>query len=407
MKSDFLKYQAQTSNHPLAIEIESAKGSYVFDTSGKAYLDFVAGVSANTLGHQPKRVSDAISKQLKKYTHVMVYGEFVQEPQVALAKLLVEHLPDSLNNVYLTNSGTEATEGALKLAKRHTNRSEIIAAKNSYHGNSQGAMSVAGNEQTKAAFRPLIPGSRFIEFSNFEEIDTITTKTAAVILETIQGGAGFILPQPGYLKAVKERCEEVGALLILDEIQSGIGRTGKLFEFENQQVTPDILITGKGLGGGMPIGAFIASRELMALLQEHPKLGHITTFGGHPVIAAAGLATLKEVIETDLMAQVDAKEKRIRELLEHPLLQEIRGKGLMLAVMVESDEIASKIILKALDKGLILFWLLFEGRAIRITPPLTISMKELEEGCELLLEAMDDVFITCKHVEHLRKHLKK
>jgi len=393
MQTDFLKYQAQTSSHPLQIEIAYAKGTYIYDTSGKAYLDFVAGVSANTLGHQPKLVTNAIKNQLEKYTHVMVYGEFVQQPQVDLAKLLVAHLPETLNNVYLTNSGTEATEGALKLAKRVSNRYEIVAAKNGYHGNSQGAMSVSGNESTKSAFRPLIPGTKFITFNNFNDLSKITTQTAAVILETIQGGAGFIVPIKGYLMAVKKRCEEVGALLILDEIQSGVGRTGKLFEFQNQNVIPDILIIGKGLGGGMPIGAFIASREQMSLLKEHPKLGHITTFGGHPVIAAAGLATLQEVVSSSLMVEIEVREKHFRKLLVHPLIKEIRGKGLMLAVLVETPEIASKIILKSLDKGLILFWLLFEGRAIRITPPLNISIKEIKKGCRILLDVMDTISI--------------
>lgn len=391
MKDDFYKYLAQTSTNPLAMEIATAKGTYIYDTSGKAYLDFVAGVSANTLGHQPKVVREAIIEQLDKYTHVMVYGEFVQQPQVALAKLLTENLPDSLNNVYLTNSGTEATEGALKLAKRFTHRYEIIAAKNGYHGNSQGAMSVSGNENSKSAFRPLIPGIKFIQFNNFEDIDKISTKTAAVIVETIQGGAGFIVPQKSYLLAVKKRCKEVGALLILDEIQSGVGRTGKLFEFQNQKIIPDILVTGKGLGGGMPIGAFIASKDKMALFKENPKLGHITTFGGHPVIAAAALATLKEVFDTDLMLQISSKEKLFRSLLVHPLIKEIRGKGLMLAVMVGSSELANKIILKSLENGLILYWLLFEEKAIRITPPLNISEEEINKGCTILLEVMDEV----------------
>lgn len=391
MNADFYKYLAQTSTHPLAIEIASAKGAYIYDTAGKSYLDFVAGISANTLGHQPKVVSEAITDQLEKYTHVMVYGEFVQQPQTALAKLLVENLPKSLNNVYLTNSGTEATEGALKLAKRFTHRYEIIAAKNGYHGNSQGAMSVAGNEITKSAFRPLIPGTSFIEFNNFEDINRITENTAAVILETIQGGAGFIVPKKGYLKAIKKRCKEVGALLILDEIQSGVGRTGKLYEFQNQEVVPDILITGKGLGGGMPIGAFIASKEMMTLFQKHPALGHITTFGGHPVIAAAGLATLNEIIKSDLLKEIPAKEELFRSLLVHPLIKEIRGKGLMLVAMVESSELATKIILKALDKGLILFWLLFEGKAIRITPPLNISEEEIKKGCAILIEVLDEI----------------
>ena len=403
MKKDFFTYQAQTSKHPLALEIQSAKGSYVYSTSGKAYLDFIAGVSANPLGHQPKAVTQAITEQLNQYTHVMVYGEFIQEPQVALAKLLAKHLPDTLNTVYLTNSGTEATEGALKLAKRVTNRYEIIAAKNAYHGNSQGAMSVAGNETSKSAFRPLIPGSRFITFNDLDDISKITSQTAAVILETIQGGAGFILPEKGYLKAVKEQCKKVGALLILDEIQSGIGRTGSLFEFKNQEVTPDILITGKGLGGGMPIGAFISSGAYMSLLQEHPKLGHITTFGGHPVIAAAGLATLTEIVSGSLMQDIARKEKRFRELLVHPLIQEIRGKGLMLALLVEDAEIANRIILDSLEKGLLLFWLLFEEKAVRITPPLNISDDEIEKGCAILIEVMDTIFASCEYPQILRK----
>jgi len=390
LKSDFYKYQAQTSTQALAIEIAMAKGSYIYDTSGKTYLDFVAGVSANTLGHQPEVVTDAINKQLQKYTHVMVYGEFVQQPQVALAKQLVENLSSSLNNVYLTNSGTEATEAALKLAKRYTHRYEIIAAKNAYHGNSQGAMSVAGNERTKSAFRPLIPGTKFIEFNSFEDIEKISKKTAAVILETIQGGAGFVVPKNAYLKAIKKRCHEVGALLILDEIQSGMGRTGKLYEFQNHDVVPDILITGKGLGGGMPIGAFIANKNIMALFQTEPALGHITTFGGHPVIAAAGLATLREVLNTNLMDKVAEKERLFRSLLVHPLIEEIRGKGLMLAVMVASSELATKIILRALAKGLILYWLLFEGKAIRITPPLNINEEEIKKGCEIILEVMNE-----------------
>ncbi len=391
MKSDFYKYQAQTSSHPLALEIESANGNYIFDTSGKAYLDFVSGISANTLGHKPKVVTDAITAQLEKYTHVMVYGEFVQGPQLALSKTLVANLPEGLNNVYLTNSGTEATEAALKLAKRFTHRYEIIAAKNAYHGNSQGAMSVAGKEYTKSAFRPLIPGTKFIEFNKFEDISKITESTAAVIFETIQGGAGFIIPEKGYLKAIKERCAAVGALLILDEIQSGMGRTGKLYEFMNHQIVPDILITGKGLGGGLPIGAFVANREIMALFKDDPRLGHITTFGGHPVIAAAGLATINEVLDTGLMDEVKAKEALFRKLLVHPLIVEVRGKGLMLAIMVNSTELATKIIKNAIDKGLILYWLLFEGRAIRITPALNISEEEIIKGSEILIAVLDEL----------------
>lgn len=394
MNPDYLQFQAQTSLHPMGLDIASAKGNYIYDKQGKAYLDFVAGVSANSLGHSPKVVQDAMVAQMNQYTHVMVYGEFVQDAPLALSKMLVENLPESLNMVYLTNSGTEAIEGSLKLAKRVTGRFEIISARYAYHGNSQGSMSINGQESTKSAFRPLVPGTKFIQFNNIDDLDKITCETAAVILETIQGSAGFVVPEVGYLQAVKERCEEVGALLILDEIQSGVGRTGKLFEFMHHDVVPDIFITGKGLGGGMPIGAFISSKENMMQLVENPKLGHITTFGGHPVIAAAGYATLKEVLASGLMSEIAAKEQCIREKLVHPAIQSIRGKGLMLAAMVETPELATQIILKALDKGLILFWLLFEGRAIRITPPLNITIQELEKGCDILLESINEAINT-------------
>lgn len=390
MKSDFFKYQAQTTPHPLAIEIAKAKGSYIYDISGKKYLDFVAGVSANSLGHNNQKVSEAIKKQVDNYTHVMVYGEFIQKPQVDLCKQLATNSPKELQTIYITNSGTEATEGALKLAKRVTVRSEIIAAKNSYHGNTQGSMSVSGVDKQNAAFRPLIPGNKFITFNCKFCLQQITEKTAAVILETIQGGAGFIEPKNNYLSKVKERCQEVGALLILDEIQTGIGRTGKFWGFENYNVIPDIIITGKGLGGGMPIGAFIASYNHMSLLKDNPKLGHISTFAGHPVIAAAANATLKEISEQKLIRESLRKEQIIRNHLKHSNILEIRGKGLMLAIIVKTGELAEKIILKCLDKGLILFFLLFESKAIRVTPPLTISDKELIEGCEILLQTIEE-----------------
>jgi acetylornithine/N-succinyldiaminopimelate aminotransferase len=391
MKSDFFKYQAQTSPHPLSIEVSHAKGSYIYDIHGKKYLDFVAGVSANSLGHNHPKVSEAIKNQVDKYTHVMVYGEFIQEPQVDLCKLLASTLQGKLTSVYITNSGTEATEGALKLAKRVTNRAEIIAAKNSYHGNTQGAMSVSGVEKQNAAFRPLIPGIKFIAFNCDFCLQKITHKTAAVILETIQGGAGFIEPINGYLTKVKQRCQEVGALLILDEIQSGIGRTGTFWGFENYNVVPDIIIAGKGLGGGMPIGAFIASFEHMSLLKDNPKLGHISTFAGHPVIAAAATATVKEILDQDLLSESLRKEIIIKKHLQHPAIIEIRGKGLMLIALVESPELAAKIILKCLEKGLILFFLLFEGKAMRITPPLTISDEELIIGCAIIIETIDEL----------------
>jgi acetylornithine/succinyldiaminopimelate/putrescine aminotransferase len=391
MAIDFYKYQAQTSPHPLAMKVSHAKGSYIYDTDNKAYLDFVAGVSACTLGHCHPKIVTAIKEQLDQYMHVMVYGEYIQEPAVELAKLMAKNLPNSLEKTYLTNSGTEAIEGALKLAKRATGRSQIISAKNAYHGNTMGSMSVMGYEERKRAFRPLIPDVEFIEFNNEDNLNKITKKTACVILETIQGGAGFIEPKNHYLEKVRERCDKVGALLILDEIQPGMGRTGKLFGFEHYNCVPDILVTGKGLGGGMPIGAFTASSKLMDLLQDHPKLGHITTFGGHPVIAAAALATLKEVTKSDLMARTLVKEQLIREHLVHPLILQIRGKGLMLAAITPSAEIANQLILGCQEEGLILFWLLFEPKAIRITPPLTISNEEILKGCKIILAVLDKI----------------
>ncbi len=391
MKKDFFTYQAQTSPHPLALEIKKAKGVYIYDRDNKAYLDFIAGVSANTLGHGHPVIVNAVKKQVEKYMHVMVYGEFIQKPQVELAKTLAKHLPPQLQSIYITNSGTEATEGALKLAKRVTGRARIIAAENAYHGNTQGSMSVCGQEEQNRAFRPLIPGTDFIRFNDVSGLQKINHTTAAVILETIQGGAGFITPKDDYLKKVKNRCEETGTLLILDEIQSGIGRTGKLFGFENYNVIPDILVTGKGLGGGMPIGAFISSFDKMSLLKENPKLGHITTFGGHPVIAAAAHATLNELYQSNLMQDIDKKEKLFKELLVHKNIQEIRGKGLMLALILKNKESANHLILEALNRGLLLFWLLFEPNAVRITPPLNISKTEIIKGCKIITDILNDL----------------
>ncbi|MBP93235.1 MAG: aspartate aminotransferase family protein [Flavobacteriaceae bacterium] len=391
MKTDFYTYQAQTSPHPLAMEVSHATGSYIYNTDNKAFLDFVAGVSACTLGHKHPKIVAAIKTQLDKYLHVMVYGEYIQESAVALTKLLAEHLPESLQTTYLTNSGTEAVEGALKLARRATGRSEIISAHHAYHGNTMGSLSVMGYEDRKKAFRPLVPDVRFITYNKEADIQNITTKTAGVILETIQGGAGFIEPQNGYLAKVKKRCQEVGALLILDEIQPGIGRTGTLFAFEHYNCIPDILVTGKGLGGGMPIGAFTASHNLMQLLQNNPKLGHITTFGGHPVIAAAAHATLHEVLSSNLMEKTLEKEALIKKHLKHPLITEIRGRGLMLAALTPSAEITNQVVLKAQEAGLILFWLLFEPKAIRITPPLTISNEEIMKGCQIITTILDDI----------------
>lgn len=391
MNTDFIQYQAQTSPYPLGMEVSHAIGSYIYDTNSNRYLDFVAGVSACSLGHQHPRVNQAIKDQLDLYSHVMVYGEYSQSPAVEYCKLMASLLPAPLDKTYLVNSGTEAIEGALKLARRVTGRSQLISCHNAYHGNTMGSLSVMGFEERKQVFRPLIPDVEFITFNNEADLAKITTKTAGILLETIQGGAGFIQPENDYLKKVRERCNEVGAIMILDEIQPGFGRTGKLFGFQNYDVVPDIVVMGKGMGGGMPVGAFTASSAMMDLLSHNPKLGHITTFGGHPVIAAASLATLKEITETSLMSDALAKEKLIRSLLVHPLIEEVRGKGLMLAAMTKTPEITNEVILKCQDKGLILFWLLFEGCAIRITPPLTISEEEIREGCAIILQVMDEI----------------
>lgn len=389
--SDFFKYQAQTTPHPLAMEIKYAKGSYIYDSDDNPHLDFVAGVSACTLGHSHPAVVNAVKEQLDKYLHVMVYGEYIQQPAVDLCKKMAELLPEPLDTTYLVNSGTEAIEGSIKLARRYTGRSEIIAAKNSYHGNTLGSLSLMNYQERKRPFLPLLPGIRHITFNCEWCLEQITDKTAGVILETIQGGAGFIEPIEGYLSSVQKRCNEVGAVLILDEIQPGIGRTGKMFGFENYNCKPDIVVTGKGLGGGLPIGAFTASYEMMKHLTDNPKLGHITTFGGNPVIASAALATLMELTNSNHIAETLEKEKLIREHLSHPLIKEIRGRGLMLAAITENAEITNEVILKCKEKGLILFWLLFESKAIRITPPLTISNEEIVKGCQIICSVLNTI----------------
>lgn len=388
MNPDFLKYQAQTSAHPLGLEVSRAEGSYVYDVHGKAYLDFVAGVSACSLGHCHPAVVEAVREQAGRYMHVMVYGEFALEPAVTLSRELARALPAPLESTYLVNSGTEAMEGALKLARRVTGRTEIVAATDAYHGNTLGSLSLMSYEARKAPFRPLMPGVRHIRFNSLEDLERIGAQTAAVVLETVQGGAGFILPQPGYLEAVRERCNQTGALLILDEIQPGFGRTGKLFAFEHYGCVPDVVVMGKGMASGLPIGAFTASKAHMDSLSS-PKLGHITTFGGNPVVAAAALATLRELLGTGLMEESLEKEALFRQLLVHPLIEEVRGKGLMLALIVPEAALADYLVLGALEKGLLLFWLLFEPRAVRISPPLTLSEAEIREGCGLILDLLE------------------
>jgi len=321
----------------------------------------------------------------------MVYGEFILQPAVDLTRLLSKHLPKGLDSTYLTNSGTEAIEGAIKLARKYTGRKEIIGANNAYHGSTLGALTLMGKIENRKPFEPLLPEVNFIDFNNLNDINKISHKTAGVILETIQGAAGFIEPENDYLKLVSEKCKEVGALLILDEIQPGIGRTGKLFGFENYNCTPDIIVSGKGLGGGMPIGAFISSKKIMNTISNNPKLGHITTFGGNPVIAASAYQTLKIITETSLIKKTLSKEIIIRKKLKHPLIKEIRGKGLMLAMVLESAEIADKLVIKAKENGLLLFWLLIEKKAVRITPPLTITEKDISLGCDIIIQQLNNI----------------
>ncbi|MFA6262178.1 MAG: aspartate aminotransferase family protein [Bacteroidia bacterium] len=385
-KQLFLRYQAQTTAFPLLIEIERAEGCYLYDAHGKAYLDLISGIAVSNLGHGNKAVIEAIKNQADQYMHVMVYGEFVQSPQVRLARQLAALLPENLNCVYFVNSGSEATEGALKLAKRITGRSEIIAFEKAYHGSTHGALSLNSDEYFKNAYRPLLPGVRFLPYNQFEAISEITTQTACVILETVRGESGYATPDPGYLEAIRKRCYETGALLILDEIQCGMGRTGSLFAFEQYGLVPDILLLGKALGGGMPIGAFISSNERMAALAGDPILGHITTFGGHPVVCAAALAALNELLSANLMVSIPAKENLFRKRLSHPLIKSISGKGLMLALEFSNFEINKAIIDGCIADGLITDWFLFAPQKMRIAPPLIITDEEIEKACEIILK---------------------
>ncbi|MDR1877771.1 MAG: aspartate aminotransferase family protein [Flavobacteriaceae bacterium] len=390
LQKDFFEYQAKTTFHASGFEVEKAAGNYIYGKDGKAYLDFVAGVSANTLGHSHPKIVQAIKEQVEKYLHVMVYGEYAMEKPVQICKMLAENVPAPLHTTYLVNSGTEAIEASMKLAKRYTGRQEIIAFIDAYHGNTQGSLSLAGRETNKKPFEPLLPQIRFIEFNKEEDLPEITEKTACVVVETIQGAAGFITPKDDYLKKLKNRCEEVGALLVLDEIQPGFGRTGKLFAFQWYGVVPDILAMGKGMAGGVPIGAFMASAEMMDSLAEHPKLGHVTTFGGNPVPAAAACAVMEELLTTDLMEQVHEKERIYREKLKHPEVISINGRGLMLAVQLRSPEFSLKVAERCMKKGLIVFWQMYRNEYLRISPPLTITHEEIRKGCDIILESIDE-----------------
>ena len=393
MRQKFLRYQAKTTPNPIGLEIKKAKGSYIWDNSNKKYLDFIAGVSANPLGHRHPSVIKEIKAQLKKYMHVMVYGEYILKPAVELCENIVNKLPKKLDVIYLTNSGTEAIEGALKIAKKATGRKEFIAAENSYHGSTHGALSLLGVKKQKIGYEPLLPGVNFIRFNNIKDINLINTKTAAVVLETIQGGAGFIIPKNNYLKLIKEKCEQTGTLLILDEIQPGFGRTGKFFGFEHYNIVPDVLVMGKGMGGGLPIGAFCSSKKIMELLEDKPKLGHITTFGGNPIVAASALATLKTIYKEKLIETIEGKEKLFRKRLVHPLIKKINGKGLMLAIIFDKKTTANTLVLNSMKKGLILFWLLWNKKAVRISPPLNISVREINKGCDIILDVLNKLHI--------------
>ncbi len=386
----FLRHMAPTSDAPLLLEIEKAAGVYLYDKNKKSYIDLIAGIGVSSLGHCHPNVVAAVKEQSERYLHTMVYGEYVLAPQVELATLLTSQLPDTLNSVYFVNSGAEATEGAMKLAKRFTGRSEIIACKKAYHGSTQGAISLMNDPYFTRAFRPLLPDIDHIEFNCKYCLEKITTKTAAVIVETVQGEWGVRKPINDYLKALRKRCKKVGALLILDEIQAGYGRTGSLFAFEQYDAKPDILLLAKGMGGGMPIGAFVASQDLMRSLSHDPFLGHITTFGGHPVSCAAALATLRTLLDNkELIDSVKRKEALFHELLKHDRILEIRSAGLMMAVQMDSFETIQKVIKYCLSAGLVTDWFLFNDSSLRIAPPLIISEAEIRKACAIVLEGMN------------------
>jgi acetylornithine/N-succinyldiaminopimelate aminotransferase len=385
----FLTNNAQTTGFPLLLEFERAEGIYLYDITGKAYIDLISGIGVSNLGHGNPYVINAIKEQLDKYMHLMVYGEYVQTPQVRFAEKLVSIFPENLQSVYFTNSGTEAVEGALKLAKRFTGRHNMVACHNSYHGSTQGALSVMGNEEYKQGYRPLLPGVKFIGFNQTDDLGLIDEQTACVIIETIQGEAGIRVPDAAYMQALRNRCTETGALLILDENQSAFGRTCRLFGFEHFGIVPDILVLGKALGGGMPLGAFAASRDVMSAITENPILGHITTFGGHPVCCSAGLAALEVLLSEKLYEQVEVKEALFRELLVHPAIKQIRGKGLMLAIELENFDLNKKIIDHCIANGVITDWFLHCSNSMRLAPPLIITADEIRKACGVILEAIE------------------
>ncbi|MBF8962747.1 aspartate aminotransferase family protein [Pontibacter sp. FD36] len=386
----FLQHQAQTSDFPLMIEVEKAEGIYMYGSEGHRYIDLISGIGVSNVGHRHPKVLRAIHDQLDRYMHLMVYGEFVQAPQVQLAHALSGTLPDRLNNTYLLNSGAEAVEGALKLAKRYTGRTELISCYNAYHGSTQGALSMNGSESFKNAFRPLLPDVRHIHYNSIADLEQITKRTAAVLIETVQGEAGVRVPDQDYLKRLRERCNQTGTLLILDEIQCGFGRTGTFWAFEQFGIEPDILVCAKGMGGGMPIGAFIAPQEIMAAFKTDPILGHCSTFGGHPVSCAASLATLQVIQEENLLEGVAQKAELIKQLLVHPRIKQIRNQGLMMAAEFESFEVLKAVIDQAILNGVLTDWFLFCDNSMRIAPPLTITEEQIHEACQIILRSIDE-----------------
>lgn len=387
----FLNYLAQTSPSPLLLEIKKAKGLYLYSEQRKKYIDLISGIGVSNIGHRHPKVIKAIKQQLKKHLHLMVYGELIQSPQVALAKKLITYLPEPLSSIYFVNSGSEAVEGALKLAKRYTGKTQLVSCTNAYHGSTHGALSVTGNENLKRAFRPLLPETYTIDFGNREHLNRITSSTAAVIIEPVQAEAGVRLTNTPYFQALRKKCNKVNALLIIDEIQTGFGRTGAFWGFEHYSIIPDIVVCAKAMGGGMPLGAFISSRKIMSSLTHNPTLGHITTFGGHPVSCAASLAALDVLIKEKLIEHVVEKENCFHDLLKHPLIKSIRSKGLLFAIEFDSAELVKKIIERGLYYNLLTDWFLFCDYAIRLAPPLTITLKEISIVCKKLIQTMDDV----------------
>jgi acetylornithine/N-succinyldiaminopimelate aminotransferase len=387
----FFKHVAQTSSSPLSLEMIRAEGIFLIDNEGKKYLDLISGISVNNLGHGNHKVVEAIKDQADSHLHLMVYGEFIQSSQVNLAKKVAGFLPSTLSSFYFLSSGAEAVEGAMKLAKRYTGRTEIIAFENAYHGSTQGALSVCGNEELKNSFRPLLPSVKILPFNSIESLKEISNKTAAVIVEPIQGEAGIQVGSTEFLLALRKRCSEAGALLLYDEIQTGLGRTGKLFAFEHDNVIPDVLILGKAFGGGMPLSTFISSDKIMSSLTHHPVLGHITTFGGHPVSCAAALASFDFITSSTLIEDTLSKESLFRKYLQHPLIKEIRGKGLILSLQFQSEDMNRQIINTCIERGVLVDWFLFAADCMRICPPLVITEEEIKQSCGIIIDSINSL----------------